>query len=257
MEAGPVELDFTKTERFGPFGVALIASTLLLRTHAGRATTMIPPEDESSAGFLKEVGLGRLAEGHGATSGTLEIRQLLANDPTFTNCVATILLKGVPGMTEDKTYPIELCLNELLQNVFEWSKSAIGCTVLSRWYKRNMNVRLAIVDRGIGIPAALRRKRVRGLHRANDADVIEAAVTQPKLTSRDNEVGGLGLKTIHGEVVTPRRGRMTILSHNAKVVWTEKGVRKHKSPYLRGTAVMVEFRPDADLVYDSQPMSIF
>jgi len=50
---------------------------------------------------------------------------------------------------------------------------------------------------------------------------------------------------------------LTIISHSAKVQWTQEGVRKYRSPYRRGTAVVVDFRPDAKLVYDSQYVPVF
>jgi anti-sigma regulatory factor (Ser/Thr protein kinase) len=150
--------------------------------------------------------------------------------------------RGVPGMDEETSYPIQLCLNELLQNVFEWSHSPVGCLVLARWFHRTRSVRLAVVDRGIGIPAALRSRKVRGLHRSNDADVIVAAVTTPRLTSRENKVGGLGLKTIR-EVVCGRKGRLTIVSLGAKVVWNAEKLARYQSYPLRGTAIEIDFRP--------------
>jgi hypothetical protein len=159
-------------------------------------------------------------------------------------------------MTEENSYPVELCLNELLQNVFEWAESGPGCLVLARWYHRTRSVRLAVVDRGIGIPAALRRRKVRGMHLESDAKVIEAAVTTPKLTSRLNRVGGLGLKNIH-ETVAQRRGRFTVVSLTAQVSWSGDKVRSVRMPDFRGTAVEIEFRPDAPVERPHEYVSVF
>lgn len=152
-----------------------------------------------------------------SAASTITIRRLTALDPTYTAEAARVICDGVPGMDEAASYPVQLCLNEL-QNVFEWSESRIGCVVLTRWFHRSRSVRLAVVDRGIGIPARLRDLRIADLHRETDANVIAAAVTRPQLTSRVGRAGGLGLKTIH-EVVTSRRGRLTVMSHNAGLLW--------------------------------------
>jgi hypothetical protein len=255
-EDGPVLLDCRKTAMLGPLGVALLASTVALRRSAGRLTELLAPEEDFACQFFDEVGLARFAKGTATGIGTLEVRQLLALDATYTGDVTQMVLRGVPGMNDDTSYPIQLCLNELLQNVFEWSKSPIGCTVLARWFHRTRSVQLAVVDRGIGIPAALRRKKVRGLHRSNDADVVVAAVTEPRLTSRANKVGGLGLKTIR-EIVCTRKGRLTIVSLGAKVVWNAEKLGKYPSYPLRGTAIEIDFRPMAPVPHPDEYVAVF
>src|SRR5258708_3172127 len=162
-----VELDASEVSRFGPLGVALIATCFAMRRSAGRTTAFIPPIKQSASEFLHEIGFERIANGGAAAEGTLELRQMHALDAMYTQDVANLLVRGVPGITEDNSYPIQLCLNELLQNVFEWSHSPVGCFVLTRWFKDSRSVRLAVVDRGIGIPAALRRARIQDLHRSN------------------------------------------------------------------------------------------
>jgi hypothetical protein len=243
-EQGPVAFDCRDTIRFDTFGVALLASTASLRRVDGRQSVLLPPTDDQASQFMSEVELGAFVAGKPTEHGTVAIREMHALDPTYTHNITEILTRGVPGMTEENSYPIQLCLNELLQNVFEWSHSRIGCTALARWFRRTRSVSLAVVDRGIGIPAALRREKIQGLHRASDADVIVAAVTTPQLTSRRNRVGGLGLKTIR-DVACGRGGRLTVLSLSAKVVWSGDRCTTSKSPPLSGTAVVIEFRPDA------------
>ena len=244
-EPGEVELSAENTGYFGPFGVALVAATLAMRRKAGRATSLTLPHDADARRFVDEVGLMAFAHGEATGHGTLEVRQLLALDAVYTQTVTSILMRGVPGITEDSAYLVQLCLNELLQNVFEWAHSPIGCCVHTRWYAQTQSVRLAVVDRGIGIPAALRRERVRGLQRSTDAEVIEAAVTTPLLTSRSSQVGGLGLKHIR-EWVCGRGGSLTVISLGAKVLWAgTKKVARYKSAPVRGTAIEIDFRPTA------------
>jgi anti-sigma regulatory factor (Ser/Thr protein kinase) len=253
---GPVALDCTNTKRFGPFGIALLASSIALRRVAGRTTTIVRPVDETANEFLTEVGLVRFAAKQATGIGTLEVRELHALDATYTEAVTRMVVNGVPGIDDDTSYTVQLCLNELLQNVFEWSESRVGCLVLARWFHRTRSVRLAVVDRGIGIPAALRRKQISQLHRATDARVIEAAVTTPRLTSRENRVGGLGLKTIR-EVVCSRKGRLTIVSLGAKVSWVGPKVSHYKAYPLRGTAVEIDFRPGEPVEDPGEHVAVF
>jgi hypothetical protein len=255
QEQGPVILDASKTKMFGPFGIALLAASCALRRITDRETVLVLPNDPEPRDFVEEVSFDGFIRGESPRAGTLAVRQMRALDAVFTDNVADILVRGVPGINEDNVYPIQLCLNELLQNVFEWSGSPIGCTVLTRWYRQTRSVRLAVVDRGVGIPAALRRHQIQDLHRLDDADVIEAAVTRPLLTSRANKVGGLGLKTIR-EVVCGRGGRLTIVSLGAKVVWSGDRLSKYKSPPLRGTAIEIDIRPNAPS-HPQDPVSVF
>lgn len=255
-EEGEVLVDFSDCILVGPLGVALIASSIALRQKQGRPTLVRAPNDESVAQFLDEVGIASFARGTMTGVGSLEVRQLLALDALYTEEVTRMVLKGVPGMSEDTGYPIQLCLNELLQNVFEWSGSPVGCLVLARWFHRTRSVRLAVVDRGIGIPAALRSRKISGLHRASDADVIVAAVTTQGLTSRANKVGGLGLKTIR-ETVCARKGRLTVVSLGAKVVWSAERAAKYRAYPLRGTAIEIDFRPMAPVPDPDEYVAVF
>jgi len=215
------------------------------------------PLDEEAAHFIQEVGLDRFALGEQTGIGTLEIREMHALDPTYTRHVTDMLIRGVPGVTAENSYPIELCLNELLQNVFEWSASPIGCTVLTRWYHKTRSVRIAVVDLGIGIPAALRRSQVRELHRASDASVIEAAVMQPQLTSRANRRGGMGLKLIREVVCDTLGGSLTVVSHTAKLSWRGRKAIRRRMPMFRGTAIEIEFRPAAPVENPSDYVAVF
>lgn len=162
---------------------------------------------------------------------------------TYPKEVAELVASRVEGVTEDASYIVELFLKELLQNVFEHAESSVGCIAHARWYVRDGNVRLAVVDAGIGIPSALRRRRVQGMQRLVDADVIAAAVTQEKLSSRlGGRPGGLGLKHVR-EFVVQRQGSVTVISQGAKVTFGSKGIKKVKSLYFGGTAVEIDVRP--------------
>jgi hypothetical protein len=243
---------------FGPIGVTLLAAIVAERSASGRSTLLSYPEDKEAAHFLREIEFGRFVDGKDtAATNTVTVRQLRALDPQYTVEAARVICDGVPGMDEASTYPVQLCLNELLQNVFEWADSGIGCIVLTRWFHKTRSVRLAVVDRGVGIPARLRGRRIADLQREPDADVIAAAVTRPRLTSRVGRAGGLGLKTIH-EVVTGRGGRLIVMSHGARVAWSgSRPMTRLRIPWLRGTAIEIDFRPDQPVENPHEYISVF
>ena len=264
-EPARIEIDASKCERFEPLGSAMLALSIARRVKSGRpAPQFVWPKDAVVRHYLEEVGWERFIGGRGSDReaggqlGTLEMRQLTARDPTYVQSIADLLAEKVPGTTSAAADLIELCLNELLENVYEWAyerqddRVALGCFVGSRWFKQHENLKLAVVDGGIGIPARLRRTKhvqeLEGLHRKSDADVIIAAVTQEGLTTRGASVnerrGGLGLKTIRELVLAPRGGTLTVVSLTAKVVFMADGSTKTKpSKAFRGTAIEIEFRP--------------
>ncbi|MBN2192115.1 MAG: hypothetical protein JW751_04805 [Polyangiaceae bacterium] len=116
-ERGPAVLDLSAATRFGPFGVGMLATAIALRRHSGHATELILPADDAGREFLEEVGLPRFVRGEEPRAGTLELRQLHALDPVYTEAVTQMLVRNVAGIDEAAAYTVTLCLNELLQNV--------------------------------------------------------------------------------------------------------------------------------------------
>jgi two-component sensor histidine kinase len=235
-------LDASRTRKFGPLGVAILGASALARKELGHRTGFELPSNQEAAKFAKEVQLDRLVRGESTDAlGQIAVRQLKAIDPSYTQQVAHILEKGETGLDEDTAYTVQLCLNELMQNVFEWAESRIGCVLITRWFHKTRGVRLAIVDRGVGIPQRLRG--VEKLRRLTDAEAVIAAVTEEKLTSRAGGRGGLGLKLIR-QTVTERGGRMIVISNTARVLWHGNRVSKFEGPFFPGTAVEVDFQPE-------------
>ncbi len=167
LERAParIEVDASGCEFFGPLGTALLAATIARRVKGGRhAPDFIAPVESDVREYLEQIDFQRFAAGRGSDAdagpqaGTLEMRQLTALDPVYVHQLADLLAERVPGTGEVASDLIARCLNELLQNVFEWAyetpdEAPIGCFVLARWFRQQENVRLAVVDAGIGIPA--------------------------------------------------------------------------------------------------------
>jgi len=241
-------IDASTTTMFGPMGVALLALALARRRTAGLPDlTLRKPESGEARRYLEEVGFSRFLTSEHAnenpSAGTLEMRHLFQLVPVYTEQMARLIADRVPGTPEEVSYLIQLCLNELLQNVFEHAESKEGCFVLARWYAKTRSVRIAVADGGVGIPAALRRKGIAGLQRRNDADVVIEAVTRRGITSRlGTKQGGFGLKLLR-EAVTERGGKIVVLSSTAKVVFKRAVPQKPKSRLFRGTAIELDFRP--------------
>jgi hypothetical protein len=108
-----------------------------------------------------------------------------------------------------------------------------------RWVKKCHALRIALLDRGVGIPAALRRAQEENLHRSADGEVIEAAFSEPHVTSRPHGEEGRGLMRVR-DAICSKKGRVTVISLGAKVSCQPDRLVKAVCPPLHGTAIEIE-----------------
>jgi signal transduction histidine kinase len=241
-EKGDVEIDCSKTEAWGPFGVALLASCLMVRQKLGRQTKLLAPNEGDLLEAFAETGLELLANGEtiGLNGGQVHPVSIEKHDASGE--LATALSSPLMAAAEAAPAAVQPCLATMLDNLFEWSESGVGGFVVVRWHKKTRQARFALIDRGIGIPAMLRRSQVGNLIRATDAEVIEAAFSDPNATSRHEGTPGLGLKHLRDSVLS-HKGRLTVISLGAKISWTADRVTRASSPAMRGTAIEIEMSP--------------
>jgi hypothetical protein len=238
-EKGAVEVDCSKTEAWGPFGVALLASCLAVRQKLGRETLLIAPaEGEALEGF-NETGLAMVAKGQTVGLNGGQVHPIAIEEHQPSNTLAAALSSPLCSVAEAAPAIVQPCLEPMLDNLFEWSESVVGGFAVVRWHKKTRQARFALVDRGLGIPAVLRRSQVGNLIRSNDAEVIEAAFSDPAITSRHEGTQGLGLKHLRDQVLA-HKGKLTVISLGAKITWTGNRVTKSPSPAMRGTAIEIE-----------------
>jgi hypothetical protein len=253
---GEVVLDASKTLRVEPFGATVFGLALARREHDGLpSVSWVPPEDESCAAFLEEIAFPLALAGnsaqrkHAAEHDTLAMRQVYSLDPAYLAGLAGLLVSLVPGTTEEMSHLVQLCLNELVTNVRDHAHSAVGCSILARWYKEKENVRIAIADAGDTIPGAL-RQRPRYAH-LGDRDLVHAAVMTEGVTSRLNgKYGGYGLKNIRA-ITTQRDGGLIVVSGRAKLevrgTIKKPRARDTGAPGFKGTAIEIDFRPGIEV----------
>jgi signal transduction histidine kinase len=244
--------------RFDPLGLALLVSSLAARRETAFPNlTLEWPRDPGAHQFLREVGFEKHVTGSclhdsGEIRNALEACQMFAVEPLYLSRVAELFANRVATNVQDEAaHAIQLCLSELLQNVFEHADSRIGAVLFCRWFRKGGNLRLAVVDRGIGIPEALRRGVRTGALREDlssrtDRMLVIDAVTLEGVSSRPPpRGGGLGLKHLRA-IAAESGGRMSVLSLGAAVEFSKGGARDLKGVHgaFSGTAVEIDFRPD-------------
>jgi signal transduction histidine kinase len=237
-EKGAVEIGCEKTEAWGPFGVALLASCLVVRQKQGRQTVLVEPTDPDALEQFEETGLGLLEKGSMSLNGG-QVHPIAIVEHEPSTILAHTLSLPLSSLAQSAPAVVEPCLETMLDNLFEWSESVVGGFVVVRWHKKTRQARFALIDRGLGIPAVLRRSHVGNLIRATDADVIEAAFSDPSVTSRHEGAQGLGLKHLRDRVLS-HKGKLTVISLGAKITWMGERLTKAPSPAMRGTAIEIE-----------------
>ncbi|MGE5786022.1 MAG: hypothetical protein ACM3ZE_15595, partial [Myxococcales bacterium] len=238
-EKGPVEFDCSKIEAWGPFGIALLASSLVVRARLGRETHLVEPTDPDALEGLEDTGLIQIAKGEPVGLDGAHVRWIELEPRTSPRELALSLTASLGAAPASAPPIVEPCLVSLLDNFFEWSASTVGGFVVVRWHKKTRQARFAVVDRGLGIPAVLRRGQVGNLIRLPDVDVIEAAFSDPLATSRPGQGKGMGLKQLR-EHVLGHRGKLTVISLGAKVSWVGDRISKAPSPAMHGTAIEID-----------------
>ncbi|HEY5962007.1 MAG TPA: ATP-binding protein [Polyangiaceae bacterium] len=238
-EKGPLTIDCVKTEAWGPFGVALIASCLAIRKRSGRDTELVAPTADEAAEQFDETGLPLLLSGESAELNGEQVHPITMEAHEPSHELAAALSSPLSAAVQAAPAVVTPCLETLLDNLFEWSESSVGGFAVVRWHKKTRQVRLALIDRGLGIPAVLRRSQVGNLIRASDVEAIEAAFSDPAVTSRPQGTEGLGLKQLRDNVLS-HKGKLTVVSLGAKISWVGDKITKSPSPALRGTAIEID-----------------
>lgn len=133
------------------------------------------------------------------------------------------LLKRHTAVDPEREDQILTCVHEVIQNVVDHSRSTIGGVLCARYISSKQEVRVAIVDRGLGIAGTLigRRPDITDAQTAL-RKVIEGGVSS---RSRPNNMG-LGISNLF-LLVSSSGGRMLVCTGNA---WAE--VRPGTSPMV-------------------------
>ncbi len=236
-EKGPVELDATKTESYGPLGVALLASAFGVRARDGRETRLIPPTDPDKLQLFEETGLLECVAGEPAP-GPESVRVASA----FTIDDALMMVRGIAenrSLRDGTAAVLEIVVRALFGNALTWAESTRGLWCMGRYVAKSRSLRFAIVDRGIGIPAALRRAEIGNLRRSTDPEVMHAVFDDPSASSKKDAGESRGLLRVR-TAVEQHKGRLLGLSLAGRVTFQKGRWATSTTPPFHGTAFEVE-----------------
>ena len=107
------------------------------------------------------------------------------------------------------------CMSELINNVYDHSKSNIGAYVFCQYYPEAKEIKMAVSDYGIGIPKSVNDSRKTNSI-LSEIDCLKWALKENNSTHSIPQNAGKGLDTINS-FVKKNRGELRLLSGGAQL----------------------------------------
>lgn len=127
------------------------------------------------------------------------------------NRLIKLIHRHTGGLTLEFEDQIRACVQEVIQNIYDHAKSPIGGVLAGRYMATSREVRVGIVDRGLGIAETLRAK----YPDTTSSRLALTRVIQGKFSSKSRPSNmGLGVSNLFG-LVQNAGGRMAIFTGNS------------------------------------------
>jgi len=247
----PWVLDTRNCGYLGPDAAVLIAGLFDRDRERGRGPrVLLPEEPEPLKAFCTFVGLTHRVE-RGVRprqdhprSETVPLHTYFQPIANAERKVVLLVRNHFPNLTEDAAMALGVAVNEVIQNVCDHAESPVGAIMAARYFQNRRDVRVAILDLGVGIPRTLSRVRPE----ASDPEQALRLVVPGGVSSRSKANNmGLGISNLVDQV-RGRRGEMLLMSAGAAAVLDRDGVvRYERLPIdFPGTGVFFRMAIDDD-----------
>lgn len=242
-------LDLRDCAYLGPDAAVLIAGLFDRDRQRGLVPRVVLPEGpEPLRAFCSYVGLAhRIGQGPRPTpdhprSETVPLHTYYQPIANAERKVVRLVHEHFPGVTEGAELALGVAINEVIQNVCDHAESPIGALMAARYFQTRRDVRVAILDLGLGIPRTLARV----LPAANDPQQALRLVVQGGVSSRSKASNmGLGVSNLVAQV-RGRRGELLLLSARGVARMTPDGVVRYDSAPVDFPGTAVFFRMAVD-----------
>ncbi|HAX61249.1 MAG TPA: hypothetical protein DCX95_01635 [Elusimicrobia bacterium] len=229
-------VDLSEVTFVRPISLVVFAATIYNARTLGNKLKVVLPNKMDTRSYINSIGFQSFLEGNQKEpsyyKSYVPLYHLDANRPQFVDLLIDFIQRE--GVDNKTSYIIRLGINELIQNVFDHSKSQVGCFVCSQSYRQKKYIRTAMVDLGIGIPT---NARTISRFKNSTDDRILLAATNGEITTRHNIPGAKGLKMLC-EIITENQGNICIFSHKGR--FTGEGSKKNaklKEVFFQGTGI--------------------
>lgn len=159
-------IDLKECQYLGPDAVALLGAVILDNREHSSKLRIVPPDHPSELlNFFRVSGLEALAHGKPfqETQPLKQTRPVLplkiVRKASFHDADPIInMLHQFGQLKEEFEEYLRICVNEIIQNIQDHAQSKIGGLMTARFMENSKEVRVAIVDRGVGICTSLSGK---------------------------------------------------------------------------------------------------
>lgn len=213
-----VAIDCGDVRFFQPMGLTLLASlTCALTRDTGRKVYFSKPTEAGVLRYLTDQDFFKEFSVEGSTrieavrrSSSLGLKRLEHNDLSYIDQIPRWLELNSHMPPEAIKDVILTTVPEIIANVFDHSRSPIGCYICAQAYPNLRQLKLSTIDLGVGLLKTLQPKFPDLRH---DSDAIALAV-QPGITSKSRpNNAGIGLDVLRGFLMTSR-GTLEIVSRD-------------------------------------------
>jgi hypothetical protein len=240
-------INATTCQYLGPDAAAILAALWLRARAYGRTLAVaLPQSPVALASFCRFVGLEQLLSGGPAPdrdhpeNETHPITVARGSPGLWTQPIVTLVRRHAE-MGDDEEEYLRIGLHEVLQNVEDHARSSIGAVLCGKYFSASKQVRIAIVDGGEGVLAALRRTNPQ----LPDTKTALQKIIQGGYSSKSRDTNmGLGISNL-AQFVRHLKGSLVIVSGDAIAeTRSDKPVRVQSRPGMnyQGTGVFFSMR---------------
>ncbi len=207
-------IDLSMCQYLGPDAAALLYSTWLEGKRRGQAPAILLPEGPPPLkAFCSFSNLSHFIEGAPAAepnhpkSETVPLRRLAGAVWTEPNAVIDLVRRHTDLATDEEDY-LRLCMNEVIQNIEDHARSEIGGVWCARFAAAAKEVRIAIVDRGLGIKQTLVRRYP---HVTSSVQALQCVFEGNYSSKSFKRNMGVGISNL-ARIITMKAGRLSIFT---------------------------------------------
>lgn len=231
VSAPAIHLDLSRLEYIGPDGITLLAAHILAARARGLEVSVGAPSSPASlVAFLESSGfdehvLGKiLPVDASTTNSTVPLRRFDASKHGDVEPILNLIARFEPA-TGTFRDAMEIAINEIVQNVQDHAHSPIGGWGSATLFPEDREVRVALVDLGVGIPSSIRKTHP---DLASDAAALQAVSTGGFSARSQRHNAGRGIDNLRSIVTELFAGSLYLFSGAASLE-----IRSGEQPTVR------------------------
>jgi len=209
-------IDLTRVQYLGPYAAALLLANYLTGRSSAREHRILSPLEAKASSFMHFSGLNHhlfdlpapdITHPNNVTAPLQVIKEATWN---ASNPIIDLVHKHAI-ISEDAEIYLRVCINEVIQNVEDHAESKFGAVYCARYLVRPQEVRIAIVDCGLGIGATLGRRHP---EIASAKMAVERAVAGGISANSRPGNQGIGVSNLWSVVTKQLNGRVFIITED-------------------------------------------